>query len=103
MLVSLIAAVDRYGLIGDENGLPWRLSQDLRRFKQITIGKPVIMGRRTFQLIGKPLPGRLNIVLTRDPGYSAPGCVVAHSLAEALSVAANDLAVSGKEEAMIIG
>ena len=71
MLVSIIAAVDRRGLIGDETGLPWRLPKDLRRFRTLTWGKPIIMGRRTFELIGKPLPGRFNIILTQNPKYSA--------------------------------
>jgi dihydrofolate reductase len=103
MLVSMIAAMDRRGLIGDETGMPWHLSADLRRFRAITWGKPVIMGRRTFELIGKPLPGRLNIVLTRNPDYSFPDCRVARTFEEALAIAEGYLASSGGDETMIIG
>jgi dihydrofolate reductase len=103
MLVSLIAAMDRRGLIGDERGLPWHLPKDLRRFREYTWGKPIIMGRTTFELIGRPLPGRLNIVLTPNPEYSAPGCQVARSLDKALALAADHLAASGGDEAVIIG
>ena len=80
MLVSMIVAMDRRGLIGDERGLPWHLPADLKRFRALTWGKPIIMGRRTFELIGKPLPGRLNIVLTRSAQWNAPGCQVARTL-----------------------
>ncbi len=103
MLVSLIAAMDRRGLIGDERGLPWHLPKDLRRFREHTWGKPIIMGRTTFELIGRPLPGRLSIVLTHDPQYGAAGCRVARSLDEALSIAADHLATTGGDEAVIIG
>src|SRR5436305_1409982 len=103
MLVSIIAAMDRRGLIGDETGLPWHLPGDLRRFRAYTWGKPIIMGRTTFELIGKPLPGRLNIVLTQNPGYSAPGCRVAPTFRAALTVAEEHLAGTGGDEAMIIG
>jgi dihydrofolate reductase len=103
MLVSMIVAVDRRGLIGDEAGLPWYLPRDLRRFRERTWGKPIIMGRRTFELIGKPLPGRLSIVLTRKAEYSAPGCRVARTLDEALSAAEDYLAGTGGSDAMIIG
>jgi dihydrofolate reductase len=103
MLISLIAAVDSRGLIGDEAGLPWRLPADLKRFRAITWGKPIVMGSRTFGLIGRPLPGRFNIVLSRDPHYSAPGCQVAHTFDEALALAASHLPGTGKDEVMIIG
>src|SRR5690242_15834273 len=103
MLVSIIAALDRRGLIGAEAGLPWHLPGDLRRFRTITWGKPIIMGRTTFELIGKPLPGRVNIVLSRSPVYSPPGCRVARTLQEALSLAEDCLAASGGNEVMIIG
>jgi dihydrofolate reductase len=95
--------MDRRGLIGDERGLPWHLPKDLRRFREYTWGKPIIMGRATFELIGRPLPGRLNIVLTHNPHYSAPGCRVVRSLDEALAVAEDHLAATGGEEAVIIG
>ncbi|MGH7170603.1 MAG: dihydrofolate reductase [Gemmataceae bacterium] len=103
MLVTIIAAMDRRGLIGDESGLPWHLPKDLRRFRAYTWGKPIIMGRRTFELIGKPLPGRFNIVLTHNPSYSAPGCRVAQTFQEALSIAEDYLRSTGGEEVMIIG
>jgi dihydrofolate reductase len=103
MLVSLIAAMDRRGLIGDETGLPWHLPSDLRRFRTYTWGKPIIMGRRTFALLGKPLPGRFNIILTHDPNFSAPGGHIARSYKEALSLAEQILAQTGGDEVMIIG
>lgn len=99
MRVSLIVAVSENGCIGREGDLPWRLPEDLRRFKQLTLGHPIIMGRKTYESIGRPLPGRDNIVVTRQPGYSAPGCTVVGSLPEALA-AAN---ASGAAEAFIIG
>lgn len=78
MLISLIVAMDDNGVIGVDGGLPWRLSADLKHFRSITMGKPIIMGRRTHESIGKPLPGRENIVLTRNPDYRAEGCTVLH-------------------------
>lgn len=74
----------RNNVIGRDNGLPWRLPADLKHFKTVTMGKPVLMGRKTYESIGKPLPGRTNLVLTRDPAWKAPGVVVVHSIAEAL-------------------
>lgn len=103
MLISIIAAMDRRGLIGDERGLPWHLPKDLRRFRAYTWGKPIIMGRRTFELIGKPLPGRLNIVLTRDSEYSGPDYRTARSFQDALCIAEDYLASTGGDEAMVIG
>lgn len=97
MLVSMIAALARNGVIGKDNGLPWRLPSDLKRFKSITMGKPIIMGRRTHESIGRPLPGRHNIVVTRNEGYRSEGCTVVHSVREALESAA------GSEEVVIIG
>src|SRR5436305_13845113 len=103
MLVSIIAAMDRRGLIGDETGLPWHLPKDLRRFRAYTWGKPIIMGRRTFESIGKPLPGRFSIILTQQPTYSPPGCRTAWSLQEALAVAEEYLRTTGGDEVFIIG
>jgi dihydrofolate reductase len=103
MRVAIIAAMDRRGLIGDAGGLPWHLPRDLRRFRTLTWGKPVIMGRRTFESIGKPLPGRLNIILTQQPGYQVPGGRVARTLEEALAVAEGYLAATGGDEVMVIG
>ena len=99
MRISLIAAVAENGVIGREGGLPWRIPEDLKFFKATTLGKPVIMGRKTYVSIGKPLPGRLNIVLTRDRTWHAPGISTAHDLDDALRIAQD----SGADEAMIIG
>ena len=84
MRISLIVALARNRVIGRNNQLPWRLSADLQHFKTLTMGKPLIMGRKTFESIGKPLPGRTNIVLTRDRGFQAQGCVVVHDIDQAL-------------------
>jgi dihydrofolate reductase len=80
---SLVVAMDSNGVIGREGALPWRLPADLAHFKRVTMGHPVLMGRRTHESIGKPLPGRANIVITHQRDYAAPGCEVAHSLDEA--------------------
>ena len=88
MSIAVIAAMARNGVIGRGQQLPWRLSEDLRRFKAITMGHVLLMGRTTFDSIGRPLPGRRTIVVTRQPGWSAPGVDVAHSIDEALSRAA---------------
>ncbi len=98
MIISIIVAVAKNGVIGKSSaGLLWHLPADLKHFKEITTGKPVVMGRTTYETIGKPLPNRKNIVLTRDPDFSAPGVVVAHSLEEAIEKAKDG------EEIMIIG
>lgn len=96
-LVSLIVAVAENGVIGRENALPWRLPEDLRRFKAITMGKPILMGRRTYDSIGRPLPGRTNLVLTRDPAWRAEGVIPVGSIDEALRRAA------GADELVVIG
>jgi dihydrofolate reductase len=101
MTVALIAAVARNGVIGADNAMPWRLRTDLQRFKQLTLGKPVVMGRRTFESLGKPLAGRLNIVVTRQTGLAPDGVTVASSLAAALALAAREAGPSG--EVMVIG
>jgi len=95
--ITLVAAVARNGVIGRAGALPWRLPADLRRFREVTWGHPVVMGRRTWESIGRPLPGRRNIVVTRRFGYRAPGAEVAGSPEAALSVAA------GAGEVMVIG
>lgn len=87
--VTLIVATDRQGGIGLGGGLPWRLPDDLRRFKALTLGKPVVMGRRTWDSIGRPLPGRLNIVVSRDPRRAIEGATVAATLEAALAAAGN--------------
>jgi dihydrofolate reductase len=99
MLISIIVAVAENGVIGRDNQLLWRLPDDLKRFKQLTLGHPIIMGRKTFESIGKPLPGRTSIVITRSPGYIAEGAFVVHSLEEAIAVAEEQ----HDEEAFIIG
>jgi dihydrofolate reductase len=95
--------MDRTGLIGTGSGLPWQLPTDLKRFKRLTLGKPLIMGRRTFESLGRPLPGRLNIILTRSLSDVAPGCRLARSFSEALTIAEKQLGESGQNEAMVIG
>jgi dihydrofolate reductase len=100
---TIVVAVSRNGIIGRDGDMPWRLSSDLKRFKALTLGKPVIMGRKTFQSIGKPLPGRPNVVISRDTGFSAEGVVVAHSLAGAIDLAARLAAESGVDEICILG
>jgi dihydrofolate reductase len=88
--ISLIAAVgEGNNAIGMKGAIPWHLPADFKRFKELTMGHPVVMGQRTFESIGKPLPGRVNIVITNDMGFHAEGCVVAHSLSEALSAGKN--------------
>jgi dihydrofolate reductase len=94
--ISLIVAVADNGVIGQHNGLPWRLPEDLKRFKALTMGKPIIMGRKTYDSIGKPLPGRTNVVITRQAALSLPGCTVVRSLEEACNcVVADELMVIG--------
>ncbi|ULQ45479.1 dihydrofolate reductase [Flagellatimonas centrodinii] len=82
--ICLIAALGRNRVIGRDGALPWQLPDDLRRFKQLTLGQPVVMGRRTWESLGRPLPGRENRVLTRNPGYTAPGAAVFDTLDNAL-------------------
>ena len=86
-LVSIIVATDQRGAIGRGGGLPWRLPDDLKRFKALTMGKPIVMGRKTWDSIGRPLPGRHNIVVTRQPGLELPGVSVVASLDEAVQAA----------------
>jgi len=103
--LSLIVAVTENGVIGRDNDMPWHLPSDLQKFKRITWGKPVIMGRKTYQSIGKPLPGRTNIVVTRslDGVGTTDGILVAHSLAQALHLAAHQAAQDGVDEIFCIG
>ena len=98
--VSLIAAVARNGVIGRDNAIPWRLPSDLKRFKALTFGHPVVMGRRTFQSLGRPLPGRDNIVVSRH-GFRADGALVVPSLDEALDLARTKAGEGG--EIFVIG
>ena len=101
--IVLIVAVAENGVIGRDNGMPWRLPGDLRHFKKTTLGKPVIMGRRTFESIGKPLPGRPNIVLTRDTSFRSEGVQVARNIDEAMSLAEREAMKLNAEEIAVIG
>jgi dihydrofolate reductase len=94
---SLVVAVASNGVIGRDNQLPWKLPDDMAYFKRVTMGHPVVMGRRTYESIGKPLPGRLNIVVTHNRGFQAPGCTVVGSLDEAWKAAgdADEVSVIG--------
>jgi dihydrofolate reductase len=84
MSISFIFAMDRNHAIGVNNRLPWRLPADLAFFKRVTMGNPILMGRKTYESIGKPLPGRENVILTQNTSFTAEGCVVVHSVSEAL-------------------
>lgn len=101
--VSLIVAAAENGVIGKDNDMPWKISSDLKYFKKVTMNKPVIMGRKTFQSIGKPLPGRANIVITRDTGFTQEGVITAHSVEMALEVAKGMAEAKKVKEIMIIG
>jgi dihydrofolate reductase len=99
MTVVLIAAVGRNRVIGRDNDLPWRIPADLRHFKALTLGHTLVMGRRTYDSIGRPLPGRRTVVVTRQPDWATPGVEVAHSLEAALKVAdGNEIYVAGGGE-----
>jgi len=101
--IVLLAAVADNGVIGRDNALPFRQSTDLKRFKSLTMGKPVLMGRKTYLSIGKPLPGRTNIVVSRNGDFAAPGIVVAGSLDAALTAAQGDALRRGVDEVVVIG
>ena len=100
--VALIVAMANNRVIGRNNALPWHLSEDLKYFKRVTLGKPVIMGRKTFESIGRPLPGRANIVVSRS-GFVAENVRVVTSLDEALQLADSIATIDGAEEVMVIG
>src|SRR6056297_3609108 len=85
--ISAIAAIGQHRELGKDNGLIWRIPADLKRLKALTTGHPIIMGRKTFESIGRPLPNRTNIVISRNPDFAAPGCMVVDSLEDALAVA----------------
>jgi len=101
--IVLVAAVAENGVIGRDNALPWRLKSDLRHFRSRTWGKPIVMGRKTFQSVGKPLPGRTNIVVSRDRDFSAPGIVVAPDVRAALETARGDALRRGADAIAVIG
>jgi dihydrofolate reductase len=99
----LVVAVAENGVIGRKQQLPWRIPGDLKHFKAVTMGKPMVMGRKTYESVGKPLPGRTSIVLTHDKNWRAAGVLVGHSLAEVLKLANDDAKKTGAKEIAIIG
>jgi dihydrofolate reductase len=101
--LAIVAAVARNGVIGANNGLPWRLSTDMKRFKALTWGKPLVMGRKNFQSIGRPLPGRETIVVTRDPAFAPSGVIVARELDAALDLASERARAMGADEIIVAG
>ena len=103
MIVSIIVAAADNGVIGKAGTLPWRMPSDLRRFRSLTMGKPVVMGRLTFQSLSRPLDGRDNIVITRDRGFSVDGASVAGSLSDAIAIGRRHAIARGVDEIMIIG
>ena len=103
MEVVFVVAVAENGVIGANGAMPWRLKSDMQRFKAITINKPVVMGRKTFESLRRPLPGRTNIVITRDTDYRAAGAIVTHSLADARAIATGDALRRFATEIAVIG
>ncbi|MCA1391673.1 dihydrofolate reductase [Bradyrhizobium sp. IC3123] len=103
MEIVFVVAIAENGVIGAGNAMPWRLKSDMARFKALTIGKPVIMGRKTFETLRRPLPGRTNIVVTRDPAYRANGAIVTTSPEDAEAVARGDALRRSVTEIAVIG
>jgi dihydrofolate reductase len=103
MKIALIVAASQNNVIGLDNQLPWHLPEDLQYFKAVTMGKPILMGRKTYDSIGRPLPGRTNIVLTRDANWSAEGVVVVNDLDSATAASEKACVAAGVDELMIIG
>jgi dihydrofolate reductase len=103
MEIVLIAAVAENGVIGRAGDMPWRLKSDLARFRAVTMGKPIVMGRKTFESLGAPLKGRTNIVVTRDPAFARPGILVARDIGSALAAARGDALRRGTNEIVIGG
>ena len=101
--VALIAALASNGVIGKDNALPWRLPEDMKFFKRVTMGKPVVMGRKTYESIGRPLPGRHNIVVSRQRDLDIDGVSVTHTLADAIVLARTAATAKGVSELMIVG
>jgi dihydrofolate reductase len=101
--VAIVVAVADNGVIGRGNALPWDLPDDLQHFKRTTMGRPIIMGRKTFESIGCPLPGRLNIILTRDDAWQAAGVSVATSMEQAIDIAEGQALIDGADSVMVIG
>lgn len=103
MRLAIIVAQAENRTIGINNKLPWHLPEDLKYFKQVTMAKPIIMGRKTYESIGRPLPGRTNIVISRDSSYQREGIRVVHSLEAACDLAESICVIEGQDEAMVIG
>lgn len=103
MKLAMIVAAAQNWVIGRNDQLPWYLPEDLKYFKQVTMAKPIIMGRKTYESIGRPLPGRTNIVITRDASWSAEGVKVCHSLDAAIGIAEAQASLDGADEVMVIG
>lgn len=101
--IDIVAAVAENGVIGANGGLPFKLSTDLKRFKALTLGKPVIMGRKTYESIGKPLPGRINIVISRQPDFAAEGTIAARSLDEAIRLGVAATLANDADAICVIG
>ena len=101
--VSMIVARAENGVIGQDGKLPWHISADLQHFKKLTVGKPIVMGRKTYESIGRPLPRRTNIVVTRNPDWTAVGVLTAENLLSALAVAYEEAHRTGTDEVMVIG
>jgi dihydrofolate reductase len=99
MRISILAALSSNNVIGRNNEVPWRLSTDLKRLKALSMGHHIVLGRKTFESVGRPLPGRTNLVITRQEGYAPAGVVVVHSLEEALRIARE----AGEQETFILG
>lgn len=97
-MISFVVAMDENRAIGKDNDLPWYLPNDLKHFKKTTMGKPIVMGRKTYESIGKPLPGRENIVVTRDHSYEAEGTTIVHAVDEVLQIDAEEICIIGGSE-----
>ena len=103
MTVSLIVAMSANRVIGREGGIPWHISDDMKHFKETTMGKPMVMGRKTWESLGRPLPGRAHIVVSAQPDYVAEGATVVSSVSEGLRLAETMAAATGSDEVMVIG
>ncbi|MGN6101192.1 MAG: dihydrofolate reductase, partial [Devosia sp.] len=101
--VAMIAAVAENGVIGANGGIPWRIPSDMAHFRAATMGKPIIMGRRQYESVGRPLPGRTNIVVSRQAGFAPDGVIVAHDLGEAIAEGLDIAQRDGVDAAMVIG
>jgi len=101
--IAIIVAMAENNVIGHNNNMPWHIPEDLKYFKKITTGHPIIMGRKTFESIGRPLPNRINIVVTNNHNWSADGVIVSHNIDEALRIGAREAEAVGVDELMVIG